>query len=283
MSATVAAPPRTRTSTYLDRPPFFVRATRRTRDIYTFRHLVRYLVSTSLRTENVGTVFGFLWWLLDPLLLMGVYWVLIDLVLRRGGANYPLFVLAAILSWEFFVKSTRNSMGFTLQKERAMRQVAFPKSVVPLAATLAEGVHFLMALALFLIFAVPFGIYPSPLALLAIPIDAVQLLFTLGVAFFLAGLNMFFRDANHLSDYLFRLWFYLSPGLYDVSLIPDRYRRVFDLNPFATFFGSFRDVLLDHRRPDFAALGVVAGVSVAVLVCGYLYFIAVEPSFAKVD
>jgi lipopolysaccharide transport system permease protein len=259
------------------------RAIRRTKDVYRFRHLVRYLVSASLRTENVGTVFGFLWWLLDPLLLMAVYTVLIDVVLRRGGANYPLFVLAAILSWEFFVRATRNSMGFTLQKERAMRQVAFPKSVIPLSATLAEGVHLLIALGLFLVFALPFGIYPSPLALLAIPIAAVELLFALGFAFFLAGLNMFFRDANHLSDYLFRFWFYLSPGLYSETLIPDRYRTLFDLNPFATFFNSLRDVLLDHRLPDFAALGAVTGVSLVVLVAGYLYFISVEPSFAKVD
>jgi ABC-type polysaccharide/polyol phosphate export permease len=279
----VAGTEQTLTSTYLARAPFPVRAASRTRDIYRFRHLVRYLVSTSLRTENVGTVFGFLWWLLDPLLLMAVYTVLIDVVLRRGGPNYPLFVLAAILSWEFFVRSTRNSMGFTLQKERAMRQVAFPKSVVPLSATLAEGVHFLMALVLFLVFALPFGIYPSPLALLAIPIAAIQFLFTLGVAFFLAALNMFFRDANHLSDYVFRLWFYLSPGLYAATLIPDRYRTLYDLNPFATLFNSFRDVLLDHRLPDFAALGGVAGVSVVVLLLGYLYFISVEPSFAKVD
>lgn len=259
------------------------RAIRRTKDVYRFRHLVRYLVSASLRTENVGTVFGFLWWLLDPLLLMAVYTLLIDVVLRRGGANYPLFVLAAILSWEFFVRATRNSMGFTLHKERAMRQVAFPKSVIPLSATLAEGVHLLIALGLFLVFALPFGIYPSPLALLAIPIAAVELLFALGFAFFLAGLNMFFRDANHLSDYLFRFWFYLSPGLYSETLIPDRYRTLFDLNPFATFFNSLRDVLLDHRLPDFAALGAVTGVSLVVLVAGYLYFISVEPSFAKVD
>lgn len=263
--------------------PLSERAIRRTRDVWRFRHLVRYLVTASLKTENVGTVFGFLWWLLDPLLLMAVYTVLIDLVLRRGGAHYPLFVLAAILSWEFFSRATRNSMGFTLQRERAMRQVAFPKSVVPLSATLAEGVHFLMALALYLVFALPFGVYPSPLALLAIPIAFVQMLFTLGFAFFLAGLNMFFRDTNHLSDYLFRLWFYLSPGLYSESLIPHRFRTVYDLNPFATLFNSFRDVLLDHRLPSFAALGGIAGVSLVVLLAGYLYFVSVEPSFAKVE
>jgi len=269
--------------TYLGRTSLPARAVQAVRDVYRYRELVRYLVATSLRTENVATVFGFLWWLLDPLLLMLVYTLLMDIILQLGEPNFPLFILAAILPFEFFTRSVRNSMAMTLVKERAMRQVAFPKAVVPLASTFAETAHLLAALALFVVFALPFGVEPSPVTLLVLPVTAVLFLFALGVAFFFSALNVFFRDTNHLTTHGFRFWFYLSPGLYAVSFVPEQYQWWFDINPFTTFFAAFRDTLIYQDVPDMGALAVVAAVSLVVLAGGFLFFVGREPSFAKVD
>jgi ABC-type polysaccharide/polyol phosphate export permease len=263
--------------------PLLPRMARNARDIYRYRHLVHYLVSAALRTENVNSSFGFLWWLLDPLLLAATYTLLIDVILDRGTADYPVYLLTALLSWEFFSRTVRNGMAQTLIKERTMRQVAFPKSVIPIAATLAESVHFVFALIVLVVFALPFGILPSPVALLALPIAGVQLVFTLAVAFFFSALNMFFRDTDHLSGYLFRVWFYLSPGLYLPSLIPDHYRPLYDLNPFVTLFSSYRDVVISHSLPNFASLGILAAASVVILILGYGYFVNAAPKFAKVE
>ncbi|HZT15306.1 MAG TPA: ABC transporter permease [Gaiellaceae bacterium] len=265
------------------RPAVHRRVLRQSKEVVRFRHLLRYLVSTFLRTEHVGTVFGFLWWLLDPLLLMAVYTVLIDVVLSRGTPNFPLFVMAAILPWEFFTRSARNGMAYTLAKERAMRQVAFPRPVIPIAATLAEGIHLLVALALYILFAIPFGVDPSPINLLAIPIALLMLPLVLGFTFFFSTLNMFFRDTKHITDHAFRLWFYLSPSLYPATRIPQHLRGWYDLNPFAPCLESFRDVLLYHRYPNGGHLAYLAGVSFAVFLAGYSYFVAREGSFAKVD
>ena len=162
-----------------------------------------------------------------------------------------------------------------------MRQIPFPKAVLPLSAIAAAAVHFSVAFLVLLVIAVGFGIYPSAYALLAVPIVLIQLALTLGVGFFLSAINIFFRDTTKLMRYVFRVGFYLSPALYSVSMVPEQYRDLYMLNPFATLMPAYRDIVMYHQFPDFAALGILAGISLAVLVLGYLFFVRLQPMFAK--
>ncbi|HEX5450578.1 MAG TPA: ABC transporter permease [Gaiellaceae bacterium] len=271
------------TTRYHANEPLTRRLVAHTRAIVRFRHLVRYLVSTSLRTENTGTVFGFFWWVLDPMLSMAVYTVFIVVIMRRGHHAYPVFVLSALIPWEFFTTAIRNGMALSLSKERAMRQVAFPKGVIPLATTLASAAHFVFAIGVLLIFAVPFGIYPTGATPFLLVIAVVQFVFTLGLTYLFASLNLFFRDTAHLTSYVFRFWFYLSPALYAATLVPARYRHVFSLNPFYTFFNSYRATVFDGQMPHIAPLGILAGVSVLLLLVGFGCFVWSEPKFAKLN
>jgi lipopolysaccharide transport system permease protein len=251
------------------------------RAVRRYSHLLRYLVASSLRTENANTVLGFVWWILDPLLLMATYVMLVTLIRRGTEPDFPVFVLTGIIAFELFSKATRSAVGTTVRQEKSMRQVAFPKTVLPLAEVASEAVHFAVAFLVLLVVAIPFGIFPSLYALLAIPITLVLLAFTLGVAYFFSAFNIFFRDTNKLIRYTFRIWFFLSPILYPVSAIPERFRGIYELNPFATIVPAYQAVVMDHRMPDFGALGVVAAASVAVLVLGYLFFVRLQPWFAK--
>jgi ABC-type polysaccharide/polyol phosphate export permease len=252
-----------------------VRATAR------YSHLLRLLVSSSLRTENSNTVFGFFWWVLDPLLQMMVYVIFIGVILDRAGPDYPIFILTAIISWELLVKATQGSAAATLRKERAMRQVAFPKTILPLSQVIGAGAHFMFAFGVLLVVAVPFGIYPSAYALLVIPIALVQVTLTTGIALFISALNVFFRDTGKIITYVFRMGFYLSPVLYPVTVVPDRFRPIYDLNPFVTLFDAYRAIVMEHSLPDLSSLGIVAGGSIVVLALGYLFFVRLQTSFAK--
>ncbi len=246
-----------------------------------YRHLLRLLVSSSLRTENSNTVFGFFWWVLDPLLQMAVYMIFIGVLLSRGGPDYPIFILTAIISWELLVKATQGSTTATLKKERAMRQVAFPKTILPLSEVIGAGAHFMFAFGVLLVVAVPFGFFPSAYALLVVPIALVQLTLTTGIAFFISALNVFFRDTTKIITYVFRMGFFLSPALYPVTVVPDRFRPIYDLNPFVTLFDAYRSIVMEHSTPDWSSLGIVAGGSIVALVLGYLFFVRLQTSFAK--
>jgi homopolymeric O-antigen transport system permease protein len=249
-----------------------------------YRPLIRALVSTSLRTENVGTVFGYLWWLLDPLLLAGVYIIVIDVILRRGGPDFGVFVLTSVISWKYFAGGVRNAIGVTLGKERQMRQVRFPRVILPMSSILTETVRF--AFGLVVVIAVAsgyYGIYPHRTLPLVLAVAAVQGVFALGVAFFLSSLNVFFRDVQHAVAYFFQAWFFLSPGLYTISTVPAQYRDIYELNPFATILPAYHAILLEHRFPDLTALGIVAALAVALLAAGFLFFVRLAGSFAKVN
>jgi ABC-type polysaccharide/polyol phosphate export permease len=258
-------------------------ASRQLRSLARFRSLVRYLVSSSLKTQNTGTVFGHVWWVLDPLLLMAVYVLVVDVMLNRGGPDYPVFVFTAVLAWKWFSSSVQQAIAMTVGKESLMRRVAFPRAVLPISSVVAGAIHFVFGLGVLILFAIAFGIYPHPALALLPFIALVQLALILGVALFLSALNIFLRDVGHLTTYFFRLGFYLSPSLYAASQVPEQYRAIYDLNPFATLFPAYRSVIMEHAAPDVAPLAGLAAVSVVVLILGYAFFTRREPLFTKVQ
>jgi ABC-type polysaccharide/polyol phosphate export permease len=252
------------------------------RSLLRYRELVRLLVKSSLATESTGTVFGSLWWLLDPLVLMGVYYVFVELILRAGGDNYALLIFIGVTAWKHFASSATAAITGTLRREQLMRQVAFPKTVLPLAAVLAGTLHFLIALGVFLALSLLVGLTPEPVVLLVLIPVVIQVMLTLGVAYALAALNIFFRDVQNLAGYAFRLFFFLSPALYTIDQIPEAWRPIYDLNPFATLFPAYHAILLDHSVPDLSALAIIGIASAAMLAAGYFIFVRLEQSFTKV-
>jgi lipopolysaccharide transport system permease protein len=210
------------------------------------------------------------------------YYLLVAVAFRQGGTDVALFLSISVVVWKFFTAGTRNALVITAAKERQMRHVRFPRAVLPLSSLLAETVRF--AFALVILIAV-IGLLGPGLDItlpLILPIVAIQLLFALGTAFLLGALNVFFRDVQHITFHAFQAWFFLSPGLYTIDAIPQEYRRVYDINPFAHILPAYHSLLLNHELANPIGLVKVAGVSVATLVLGYLVFVRLQPAFAKV-
>lgn len=266
-----------------EREGIFREAWKEFRELRRYRELVRYLVSSSLKLDTAGTVLGGIWWLLDPLLLMAVYVTLVDVILQRGGQDYALFVLVAVIAWKHFSSGCGRAMGNTIRREDLMRQVRFPRSVLPLSAVLAVTVHFGFGILLLVAVAVAFGIYPTVVFPLILLVAAIQFAFTLGFAFLFSGLNFFFRDVQAVVAYSFSLWFFLSPGLYAISDVPERVRPLFEVNPFTPILESYRDVLMYGELPAFRGLLVVGGISLLVLGLGYVAFVRLAQSFTKLS
>ena len=259
------------------------------RDVLSRRRLVGYLVRADLKKTGADTLLGNIWWVVDPLLQMIVYVVLVSVIFQRTQPDYPLFIFCAILPWKWFSSAINEGIGSVVGSERLIKQIAFPKIVLPISHVLAGIAHFgfgLIPLAFLL-----FLVYPdrnSP-RLLAIPaVAAVQLLFTLPLAILLAASNVFFRDIVNLSRHVLRLWFYLSPGIYGVDLIlrlSEDYPvvgTIMLLNPFAILFTAYRNLIYDGRPPDWMALAALALLSMIMLAGSVWVFKRLEPSFAKV-
>jgi homopolymeric O-antigen transport system permease protein len=258
-------------------------------EVWTRRRLIRYLVAADMKKKGADTLLGNLWWVLDPLLQMMVYVVLVSIIFSRPQPDYPLFIFAAILPWKWFTSSTQDAISSVAAQFNLVKQLKFPKIVLPTAAVGAGIVNFgfgLIALAgLLLVF------YRDRISieLALIPLIAiVQLAFTLALAYAVSAVNVFYRDVGNLSRHVLRLWFYLSPSLWGASMIeslatshPSFYTLV-QLNPFYVLFTAYRDVIYYGVAPDWTGLLILFVISLGLIALSTLFFKRLEPSFAKV-
>ena len=257
------------------------------REIWSHRRLTRYLVRADLKKHGSDTLLGNIWWVLDPLLQMAVYVVLLQVIFSVDTPDYPLFVFAAILPWKWFSTAVNDGISSVTSRERIIKQVKFPKIVLPVAATTSGIVNFAFGLipliALMLLF---YQDRLSPYLLLIPAIAAVQFVFSLACAVLVAGINVFFRDIANVARHALRLWFYLSPALYSYDAVAGRLDglagRVLALNPWTPLFESYRDVIYNETMPDWAGLAVLLALSSVFLLLAMLFFKRVEPAFAKV-
>lgn len=257
------------------------------RDIWSRRRLARYLVRADMHRHGADTLLGNVWWVLDPLLQMAVYVVLVSVIFQIGQADYPLFVFCAILPWKWFSAAINDGITSVTSRERIIKQVSFPKLVLPVSATVGGVVNFAFGLIPLTVLIVLFYRERLEPTILLIPVVAVvQFVFTLALAIVAAAVNVFFRDVGNVARHALRLWFYLSPALYTFEHVAERADGIlvdlYRLNPWTTLFESYRAVIYDGRMPDWSSLAVVLVISFVVLGLAIYLFKRVEPSFAKV-
>lgn len=265
------------------------------RDVASRRRLVRYLVQAEIKKRGANTLLGNVWWILDPLLLMAVYVVLVSIIATRPIPDYPLFLFAAILPWKWFSAAITDATGSVVNQHRLIRQIAFPKIVLPVSATTAGVVGFAFGLIPLAAIMLIYLDRLSPLVVLIPIIAAVQYVFTLAVAILVAAGNVFVRDLGNVMRHLLRLWWYLSPGLYSLALLDSValfrdypiLRTIMSLNPFAVLFEAYRSVVYGTpdgppTMPDWSSLAVLLAVSLVLLAGSAVTFKRLEPTFAKV-
>ena len=267
-------------------------------DILSRRRLVRYLVQADMKKRGSDTVLGNLWWVLDPLLQMAVYWIFVSVIARRPAPDYPLFIFAALLPWKWYASVVNDATNAVVNKDKLIRQIAFPKLVLPVSAASAGVVGFVWGL-------IPLGLLMlfyldrvQPIMLVWLPlIAAVQYVFSLASAVLVSAANVFFRDLGNAVGHGLRLWWFLSPGLYSLEAVSQTefvqqnpiIGTLAGLNPFAVLFEAYRAVIYGHgsgvggpHPPDLVSLAFLLAGSLAFLAVAVVLFKRVEPEFAKV-
>jgi ABC-type polysaccharide/polyol phosphate export permease len=253
-----------------------------------YRGLLRTLVERDLAVRYKNSVLGFLWTLLNPLLLMLVFTLVFQVLLPTSIPHFPVFILIGLLAWNFCTGAVIASIHSVVGNAQLIQKVYFPREVLPLSAVLASLVHFLLALTLVLV-AIPLsGIPLSPL-IIWLPITiAFQTIFLAGVGLILAATNVFFRDTEAVMDVALVGWFFLTPVFYPLDVLFDKNVGPLNLgwlmhalNPMASFIATYRLVLIDLAPPDLAFLARTFGMSVLVLGLGYGLFKRLERRFGE--
>ena len=263
-------------------------------EILSRQRLIRYLVRADLKKKGADTLLGNVWWVVDPLLQMVVYVILVTVITNRPVADFPLFVFCAILPWKWFTTSINDAIGSVVGQERLIKQLQFPKLILPTATTIGAVANFAFGFIPLMALIVLFYADRLSWHIVLVPLVAVvQFVFTLSLAYFLSSVNVFFRDVANVSRHVLRLWFYLSPGLYSTTQLQTLSAKnpiigqVMQLNPFYTFFESYRNVIYgtsDGRAswPLWDHLLVWLAISLVLLALTTITFKRLEPTFAKV-
>jgi ABC-type polysaccharide/polyol phosphate export permease len=258
------------------------------RQVFRYRALVSSLVARELKARYRGSVLGFFWTFVNPLLLLGIYTFVFTVVLggTRAGTRpepYALFLFCGILPWTWFQSSLLESCGVLIAGGNLIRKVLFPAEILPAVTVFTGLVNFCLGLLVFAGVALFYGrpIVSADLVWLPVVI-LVQLALTLALALLLSSLTVHFRDIRDLLGNLLTLWFWGTPILYTVSEVPERFRTVFALNPFTHLAVAYQEVLFfDGPFTGWRSLLALGAFALLALLAGYFVFDRLRDTLAE--
>jgi len=253
------------------------------RELWSFRGLLGFLVWRDIKLRYKQTALGAVWAILQPLIGMLVFGVLLARVARfgSGGPNYSLFVLAGLIPWTFFANAVSMAGNSLIGSEQMIRKIYFPRLFVPLAAILALGLDAVVSLVLLGVLMAAMKVAVSPCIVLLPLFLLATVLAAAGIGFFLAALNVKYRDIKYVVPFFTQVAMFVTPVLYPLNSMSAKMRAVLSLNPMAGVVEGFRFAVLGNPA-SLHVLWVSSGVSVALLVLGVFFFKRMELTFADV-
>ena len=226
------------------------------------KDLIRHLVKTELKSNYKGKALGFIWMILDPLLTMGIYVLLISVIFKRGGPQFPVLLFASLISWKWFSISITNSLKAFVNYAKLITTIRVPLATFTVAKVFIAFANYIVSLGILVPMLFIFDAKFSLNLLWLPPIIIFQFIFTLGFSLIFSVLGTNFLDVHNIMQFVLRLWFYFSPALYSIELIPEKYRSLYlIINPIASLFESYKNILVYGTPPNiYLPLFVVEGI-----------------------
>jgi len=251
-------------------------------ELWIYRELLYFIVWRDVKVRYKQTAIGVIWVILQPLLTMLVATIFFGRLakLPSQGLPYSVFVFAAVVPWSYFASALTNTTNVVVDNQRVITKVYFPRLILPFSATLSGLVDFSIAFVVLLIFTFAHGIKPTFTILLFPFFLLLAILTVLGVGLWLAALNALYRDVRYLIPFIVQFWTLASPVYYSSSMVPERYRWLYGLNPMAGVIDGFRWALTGTGHAPTATL-----IASTIMVCtalfgGLIFFNRMEGSIA---
>ena len=251
-----------------------------------YRGLIQSLVARELKARYRGSLLGFFWSFVNPLLLLTIYSFVFTVILQNDETRtrpFAVFMFCGLLPWTWFQASLVEASGSLVSGGNLIKKVLFPAEVLPIVSVLANMVHFLLGLLILVAFMIGFQHFPSPVDLPWFPLVVlIQLVFTIGLALALSALTVHFRDVRDLLTNVLTFWFFTTPIIYPYFMPSvSQFLWLFRLNPFFHLTVSYQEILFFHQFGHLRSLAVMGVLSVAVFLAGYWLFDRLRDSFAE--
>jgi lipopolysaccharide transport system permease protein len=246
-----------------------------------YYELVKNLTIKEFKLRYRNSVLGFIWSLLNPLAMMFILTIVFSTLLKFGTENFPIFLLPALLAWRFFSISTSMSLTSIIGNSPLVTKVYFPRWLLILSSNLANLIGSSLEFVVLLPLLILFGMKATLLIFLLPSFLVIEFILIFGISLPLAALNVYYRDIHQVWDIALQAGFFLTPIIYSISLIPNKYVFYYSLNPITRIIGSIRKLLYYNTIPDLLDFSIPIVGSLLLLVMGYYIFRKLEPRFAE--
>jgi lipopolysaccharide transport system permease protein len=256
----------------------------RMKELFRTRDLLWAWTSRNIRARYQQSILGGLWAVVQPVATVAVFTIIFTkfIPVDTGGLPYPIFAYVAMVPWRLFASSLTDMTGAVVANMGLVSKIYFPREILPLAAMLARLLDFVIAYAVMIVMMLYYQLPLYPAGLLFVPlILIVQLALALGLGLIGTAVNVFYRDVSHLLVFGIQLWFYATPIVYPVTVVPKGLQPFYFLNPMTGVTEAYRAVLLHQQNPG-PSLWTSALFALAVLLAGYWFFKRVEYQFADI-
>jgi lipopolysaccharide transport system permease protein len=254
------------------------------RELWEFRELLYFFAWRDIKVRYKQTVMGVLWAIIQPFLTMVIFSLFFGRLANvpSDGLPYPVFSFAALVPWTFFANALAQGSNSLVFSANMIKKIYFPRLALPIATVLAGVIDFVLAFIVLLGIMLYYGLVPT-INIIWLPFFFLLALVTsIGVTLWLSAMNVQFRDVRYTIPFLTQVWLFVTPIAYPSSLLPERWRIVYGLNPMAGVVEGFRWALLGTDTAPGKMIIVSALVALTLFISGAFYFRRMEQSFADV-
>ena len=253
------------------------------KEIWAYRSMIRSLVHKDLRGRYQASVLGFLWTFIVPLCQLLVYTVVFSVMMRSNVEKFYLYLFVALIPWNFFSSCLTGGSSCIIQQQSLVNKIYFPREVVPVAYVTSSFVNMLYCEIVVVAVALFSGVRFSLPGLLCLPVVmAVEYVLALGITMIMSAVDVYFRDLEHILGIISMAWMFMTPIMYDMSMVPEHLRFIFRLNPMTSVVTAYRDILYSGGVPKMETLLVSAGMGILFLIIGFLVFGKLKRRFSEV-
>lgn len=253
------------------------------KELWAYRAMIRSLVYKDLRGRYQASVLGFLWTFIVPLCQLLVYTVVFSVIMRSNVEKFYLYLFVALIPWNFFSSCLTGGSSCVIQQQSLVNKIYFPREVIPVSFVTSSFVNMLYCEIVVVAVALFSGVRFSPVGILCLPVVmAVEYVLALGITLIMSAVNVYFRDLEHILGIVSMAWMFMTPIMYDMSMVPEHLRFLFRLNPMTSVVTAYRDILYSGSIPRLETLGVAAGMGIVFLILGFLIFGKLKRRFSEV-
>ena len=251
------------------------------KELYDYREMLSNLVKKDLKVRYKGSVLGFLWTFLNPLLQLIVYTIVFSTIMKVNIDKFYIYLFIGLIPWLFFATCIQAGSTSILMNKDLIKKIYFPRIILPISTVNSAFVSVFYSMIVVILTILVSGIGFSKYVLLLPLAMIMQYILVLGMTFIFSAVGVYFRDLEYIFNIIVMIWFYLTPIVYEIKMIPERFRFWFYLNPVTGIINFYRNILYYKRMPSFNAFGGILIYGIIMIIIGYFVFEKLQRNFAE--